>query len=101
MSIVRIHSLYRVSLLGMDNVESWARKGGKLEKRTGGFACYCVKMFLEKEFGIEYKAEVSSTWTPMNSSMLKLGWSGAAGRRLLNSIASVLLTFTRSFHLVK
>ena len=28
-------------------------------------------------------------------------WGGVAGRRLVNSITSVLLTFTRSFHLVK
>ena len=36
MSIGRIHSLYRVSLLGMDSVESRARRGGKLEENTGG-----------------------------------------------------------------
>jgi len=33
---------------------------------------------LRKEFGIEYKAEVSNMGTPRDSSMLKLGygWSG-------------------------
>ena len=56
MSIERIRSLYKVSLLGMDNIESRARKGENLEERTGGFACYCMKMLCEKEFGIEYKA---------------------------------------------
>ena len=62
----------------MDNVESQARRVEMLEEHTGGFACYCVKMFCEKEFGIEYKAEVSKMGTPRNSSMLKLGygWSG-------------------------
>ena len=44
-------------------------------------------MFCKKEFGIECKAEVSN--------------GGAAGRRLVNIIASVLLKFTLSFHLVK
>jgi hypothetical protein len=34
--IERIHSLYNVSLLGMDNVESCARRGEKLEENTGG-----------------------------------------------------------------
>ena len=37
MSIERKYSLYRVSLLGMDNVESRARRGEKLEENTGGF----------------------------------------------------------------
>jgi hypothetical protein len=58
----------------MDNIESRARKGEKLEERTGGFACYCMKMLCEKEFGIEYKAEVSKIGTPGDSSMLKLGY---------------------------
>jgi len=31
-SIERIHSLYKVSLLGMDNVESRARRGGSWRK---------------------------------------------------------------------
>jgi len=35
-SIERIHSLYRVRLLGMDKVESRARRGEKLEERTSG-----------------------------------------------------------------
>jgi len=49
-----------------------------LEERAGGFACYCVKMFCGKEFGIEYKAEISNMGTPRNSSVLELGqgWSG-------------------------
>jgi len=36
------------------------------------------KMFREKEFGIEYRAEVSNMGTPRNSSVLELGygWSG-------------------------
>ena len=35
MIIGRIHSLYRVSLLGMDNVGARARRGETLEKRAG------------------------------------------------------------------
>jgi hypothetical protein len=33
-STERIHRLYRVSLLGMDNVESRARRGQNLEENT-------------------------------------------------------------------
>ena len=39
-SIERINSLYRVILLGMDNVESRARRGEKLEEDAGGLMCY-------------------------------------------------------------
>ena len=87
MSIGRIHSLYRVSLLGMDNVESRARKGEKLEKRTGGFTCYRMKMFCENEFGIEYKAEVSNMGTPRNTTFCN---------RLL--ISNMLLVVRRPLH---
>jgi len=43
-SIGRIQSLYKVSLLEMDNVESRARKGKKLEKRTGSSTCCLLYM---------------------------------------------------------
>jgi hypothetical protein len=40
-------------------------------------------------------------WTPKDDSVLKLEWGRGAGRRLVNNIATVLLMFTRNFHLVK
>jgi hypothetical protein len=72
-SMGRISSLYTVSLLCNDNVESPSRRGEMLEKRAGGFSCYCMKTFCEKEFRIEYKAEVPNMGTSRNRSMLKLG----------------------------
>ena len=61
-----------MSLLCKDNVESRARRGKSLEKRAGGFACYCMEMFCEMEFGIEHKTELSDMGTPRNSSILIL-----------------------------
>ena len=59
------------------------------------------KMFGEKEFRVEVQAQISNMWTPRNDGVLKLSGGGEAVRRLVNSMASVLLIFTRSFHLVK
>jgi hypothetical protein len=56
-----------------------------------------MEMFCEEEFGVWREAEVSDV-TARDSGVLK---GGAMGRRLVNSIASVLLIFTRSFHFVK
>ena len=39
-STEQINSLYRVILLGMDNVESRARRGKKLEEDAGGLMGY-------------------------------------------------------------
>ena len=48
-----------------------------------------MKMFCEKEFGIEYKAEVSNMGLQGIAVCWNLDKGGAAGRRLVNSIASV------------
>jgi hypothetical protein len=55
-------------------------------------------MFCEEEFGVWLEAEVSDVVTARDSGVLK---GGAMGRRLVNSRASVLLIFTRSFLFVK
>ena len=57
----------------MDKVDSRASREEKLQKRAGGFACHCMKMFCEKELGMEYKDQVSNMGTPRDSSVLKLG----------------------------
>jgi hypothetical protein len=56
----------------------------------------------ENEFGVELEAKVSDMWTPSDNSVFGTGEvGGVAGQSYLNNIASVLLIFTRSFHLVK
>ena len=76
---------------------SGGRGGGKVgEKRVTACRCF-VKRSFESSTRPRYRISglqgiaVCSNWDR----------GGAAGRRLVNSIASVLLTFTRSFHLVK
>jgi len=58
-------------------------------------------MFCGEEFEIEYKADISN----MGLQGIAVCWISARdralGQRLLNSLASVLLTITRTFYLVK
>jgi hypothetical protein len=44
----------------------------------------------EKEFGVEYETEVTDMRVPRDNRILKRKGAGAAGRRIVKSMASVL-----------
>ena len=71
-SIERIHSLYRVSLLGMDNVESRARKGKSWRKIPVALCMTEVRCLVNEKFGIKEKAEISDLCIPRNYSALEM-----------------------------
>jgi len=90
-----------VSLLGRDNVESRARRGKSLRKVPVALCimeCTCfVKRSLESSTRPRY------LMCGLQGMAVCCNWSGIgiAGRCLVNNMASVLLMFTQSFHLVK
>jgi len=71
-SIERITRLYRVILLGMDNVESRARRGEKLEENTGGLMGYRGYVSCKQKFGVEWKTEISDLCVPQYYSVLEV-----------------------------
>jgi hypothetical protein len=97
----RIDSLYRVSLLGMDSVESRVKRRKTLIKVPVALCiteCWCfVKRSLESSTMPRYLI------CGLQGMAVCWNWSGigVAGRHLVNNMASILLMPTRSFHLVK
>jgi hypothetical protein len=95
-----MHTLYRLSLLGMD----------KLSRGPGGESWRIARVALHVTVRRCFVEEIlkSCTWTMYRIWGLQgiaVCWISArdraAGRRLVSSIASVLLTITRSSYLVK
>jgi len=61
----------------------------------------CSDMSGKKEFGVKDDMEVTEVGAPWDGRELKVDWGRDRGRRLVKSIASVLRTLMRNFHLVK
>ena len=88
MILGRIHSLYKVSLLGMDNVDSRARRG-KVRSEPVALHVTLRRCFVETSL----KSSTSSRYRIWGLQGIAVCWISAidraAGRSLVNSIASV------------
>jgi len=89
-SIERIHNLYRVILLGIENVESRARRGKSWRKMPVALCITEVKCLINRS--------LDSRWRPryrtcgFHGILVRWKWKGAGGtgRRRVNKMASVL-----------
>ena len=89
-STARIHNLYRVILLGMDNVESRARRGNSWQKMPVALCITDVKCLVNRSLGSSSRPRYR-TWE-FHGIAVCWKWRGAgvAGRRRVNRMASVL-----------
>jgi len=90
-SIERIHNLYRVILLGIDNVESRARRRGKSWRKMLVALCIMeVKCLINRSLESRRRPRY---WTcGFHGILVRWKWKGAGGtgRRQVNKMASVL-----------
>ena len=88
-------------MLCKDNVESRARRGKSWRRAPVALCVMVYRCFVKRSL----ESSVRPRYRIMGRHGMTVCWNwgggGEMGRRLVNSMASVLLTFTRSFHLVK
>jgi len=100
-SIERIHNLYRMILLGIDNVESSASRGNSWRKMPVALCITEVKCLVNRS--LESRRRPRYRTCGFHRIRIRWKWKGArgTGRRRVNKMASVLWILTGSFHLVK
>ena len=89
-SIERIHNLYRVILLGIDNVESRARRGKSLRMMPVSLCITDVKCLVNRS--LESRRRPRYRTCGFHGILVRWKWKGAGGtgQRRVNKMACVL-----------
>jgi hypothetical protein len=90
LSTERINNLYRVILLGMDNVESRARRGKSWRKMPEALRFTEVKCSVNRSFGSSRRPRYGTYEFHGITVCWKWRGAGGTGRRRVKKMASVL-----------
>jgi len=89
-SAERINSLYRVILLGMDNIESHARRGKSWRKVPVAFCVTEVKCLVNRRLGLSRRPRYQTCEFHGITVCWKWRGAGGTGRHRVKKMASVL-----------